>query len=781
MALTVFGIRHHGPGCARSLRRALDELRPDAVVIEGPPDAEGVLSWVSHAGIKPPVALLVYPADEPRRAVYYPLAVFSPEWQALTWAAASAVPVWFMDLPQSHQLALEKAEADAKSAAVSVEADPDGVGGADSENQDAVPDGAGGEQALPSATTAWQADPLAVIAEAAGYKDHELWWEDQIERRSDAIGLFAAIGEAMLGVRSELPETTARNLIREAYMRKTLRAVIKEGFQNVAVVCGAWHAPVLDALAVAGKRAGLKIKDDNERLSALPKVKTTATWIPWTYSRLTYRSGYGAGVNSPGWYGHLWESNDAAPTRWLATAARLLRDKDLDASSASVVEARRLADALAAMRDIRSPGLAELSEAIVTVFCHGESAPLELIRAGLEISDVIGAVPDDAPSVPLVSDLARQQSSLRLKPSTEVKRLDLDLRKDVDLARSRLLHRLIALEIPWGKHEQSGGKSSTFHELWLLEWMPEFAVALIEANIWGNTVESAATAKLIHAAGVGSELGAVTAHLETSIHAGLPAAVDPLLARIQAMSALAADVRHLMDAILPLARVARYGDVRGTDAGHVEPILQGMFERTLVGVASACSALDDDAALRMVESIGRLEEALRILNRHGLEEEWRGCLLQLLRKAVHPLICGWCCRLLLDARSISNEDLYRFARLALAPANPPADCAAWATGLLRGNGMALLHQDALWQVFDRWLCELSPPVFMEMLPLVRRAFADFTGPERRQMGEKVRHLGPGAGERALPAAAASETALVDHVRAARVLPILAHILGTDCA
>ena len=27
----VLGIRHHGPGSARSVARALDELRPDAV------------------------------------------------------------------------------------------------------------------------------------------------------------------------------------------------------------------------------------------------------------------------------------------------------------------------------------------------------------------------------------------------------------------------------------------------------------------------------------------------------------------------------------------------------------------------------------------------------------------------------------------------------------------------------------------------------------------------------------------------------------------------------
>jgi len=779
MGVTVFGIRHHGPGCARSLRRALDVLRPDAVVIEGPPDAEDLLSWISHDGLKPPVALLVYPADEPRRAVYFPLAIFSPEWQTLAWAAANKVSVRFMDLPQSHQLALEKVEEDeARRAAVERTGRADGAPEGDSGGESAgAADVAPAEQ-VPSASPTWRTDPLAIMAEAAGYKDHELWWEDQIERRSDATGLFAAIHEAMCGVRAELPETKARDLQREAYMRKTLRAVVKEGFQNVAVVCGAWHAPVLDAEAIAGKRAGCKIKDDNERLSGLPKVKTAAAWIPWTYSRLTYRSGYGAGIRSPGWYGHLWESNDQAPTRWLAAAARLLRAKDLDASSASIIEARRLADALAAMRDVRSPGLAELNEAILTVLCHGEPAPLRLIRTRLEIGDVLGEVPREAPSVPLEQDLAKQQTSLRLKPSTEVKRLDLDLRKENDLARSRLLHRLTVLNIPWGRHEQSGGKRSTFHEVWLVEWQPEFAVAVIEANIWGNTVEAAATAKVVHDGGTGSELAALTALLETSILAGLEGAIAPLLTQIQAMAALGADVRHLMDALLPMARVARYGDVRGTGAAHVEPIFLGMFERALVGIAAACSALDDDAALRMVESMGGVNEALQILNRDDLHIEWRGCLDRLMRKAVHAIVRGWCCRLLLDARAISEEQFYRLARLSLSSVNPPAECAAWATGLLRGSGLALLHQDALWQVFDRWLSELSAQVFVEMLPLLRRAFADFTGPERRHMGEKVKHLGPGSGGIIRPPGSPTDSTDIDHERASQVLPILAHILGS---
>ena len=137
-----------------------------------------------------------------------------------------------------------------------------------------------------------------------------------------------------------------------------------------------------------------------------------------------------------------------------------------------------------------------------------------------------------------------------------------------------------------------------------LEWMPEFAVAVIEANIWGNTVEAAATAKIVQC---GSRRHRTGGH---HVAAG---DIDPrgpargrrsaCSRRIQAMAALGADVRHLMDALLPMARVARYGDVRGTEAAHVEPIIEGMFERALVGIAAACSALDDDAALRMVESM----------------------------------------------------------------------------------------------------------------------------------------------------------------------------------
>jgi hypothetical protein len=95
----LFGIRHHGPGSARSLEHALETLQPDCVLIEGPPDADELLPLAGHVGLVPPVALLVYLPDSPQRAVFYPFAQYSPEWRAIRFALSRRLPVRFIDLP----------------------------------------------------------------------------------------------------------------------------------------------------------------------------------------------------------------------------------------------------------------------------------------------------------------------------------------------------------------------------------------------------------------------------------------------------------------------------------------------------------------------------------------------------------------------------------------------------------------------------------------------------------------------------------------------------------
>src|SRR5262249_10775918 len=155
------------------------------------------------------------------------------------------------------------------------------------------------------------------------------------------------------------------------------RAAQKEGFERIAVVCGAWHAPALAQMPAQ--------KQDETLLKGLPKVKVEASWVPWTHGRLSFASGYGAGVESPGWYQHLFTAPDRVAIRWMSRVARLLRGEDLDASSAQVIEAVRLAEALAALRGRPLAGLPELNESAQAVLCFGAAEPMRLIHRKLVV------------------------------------------------------------------------------------------------------------------------------------------------------------------------------------------------------------------------------------------------------------------------------------------------------------------------------------------------------------------------------------------------------------
>src|SRR5262249_7216483 len=160
---------------------------------------------------------------------------------------------------------------------------------------------------------------------------------------------------------------------REAFMRIEIRQALKDVGGTIAVITGAWHVPAL--------RAEHSVSADRAILRGLPKLKTSATWVPWTEPRLAMASGYGAGVASPGWYAHLWRENDRAggwpaatelAASWLAKVAMLLRAEGHLASTASVIEAARLSVALSSLRGHVMPGLTELRDATLSALCHGD-------------------------------------------------------------------------------------------------------------------------------------------------------------------------------------------------------------------------------------------------------------------------------------------------------------------------------------------------------------------------------------------------------------------------
>jgi uncharacterized protein DUF5682 len=845
--IEVYGIRHHGPGSARALRRALAEFKPDIVLIEGPPEADAIVELAADPGMRPPVALLAYAGDTPgRHAAFWPFAEFSPEWQAIRHATESAIPIRFCDLPATHQLAGPTPETDAQQDqnppptdggdAHTVDSDThddtqrnadspapptdddahtaegdtqhkadsgvppthghahrakdgthgdthggpqrkptpptdDNADGAEGRMLDDQQDGEGDHASEAQALDAEEAaagellrvDPLGWLARAAGYDDAERWWDDVVEHRGEGPSPFGAIAEAMGVLREEVAQRVAagarvsenrREEQREAYMRRTLRKAVKDGYGRIAVVCGAWHVPAIKAAVPASR--------DDRTLRGLPKRKVAITWVPWTHGRLAHWSGYGAGVRSPGWYHHLFSAPDRPIERWLTAAARLLREEDLHVSSAHVIEAVRLAEALAALRDRPLAGLDEVTEATLAVLCEGAESPLALISRRMVVGEQLGAVPDSTPMVPLQRDVQAEQRRLRLKPSALEKELDLDLRKPNDLDRSRLLHRLRALDVGWGVPAEGMTRSKgTFRESWLLQWRPEFDVELIEAGAWGTTVPSAAGAKLTTQAAEARTLAELTAIAEQCLLADLGDALPDVMHALADQAATDTDVIHLLAALPALVRALRYGDVRGTATGPLRAVVDGLVVRICVGMPPAVNGLDDDAARDMLRHLNAGHESLALLGDAGHLGDWQDTLAGLLdRPGLHGLLEGRLTRLLHDAGRLTDV-ADRMAR-AVSVGEPPARAAAWIEGFLSGGGLLLVHDDALLSLVDGWIAGLADESFTDVLPLLRRTFGEYAAPERRTIGERARRLRTGTpqarpdedlvNERAAPAA-----------------------------
>lgn len=724
----IYGIRHHGPGSAASLLDALVGAPPSVVLVELPKDATPALSYANAAGMRPPLALLLHDAKEPARSSFYPFAEFSPEWQALLHAGRCGIPVRAIDLPAGVWFR-ERAEAEGQVA----ETGADEID-ASEHDEDSV-----------------HIDPLDRLAELAGHSDGESWWDAVVERGAHAPEVFAAIGDAMGALREEVervagrrPRDNDRELRREAHMRQEIRTALAEFAGPVAVVVGAWHVPAL--------RAAHTVAADRALLAGSRPLRIEATWVPWTDARLAIGSGYRAGISAPGWYRHVWNHGRSALHRaaidganrehalqrgtsmWMSLACRTLRANGLPASTAAAVDAARLAHALSSLRGHPIPGLAEMDDACLAALCHGERAPLALLTRQLAIGTSIGAIDESVPQMPLAADLAREQKRLRLAPEALERELALDLRTENGLARSTLLHRLLLIEVPWGKLVSANAGRGTSREVWKLAWEPELSVRLAEALKYGTTVEhaarGAALARERAARGVG-ELGAL---VQQCLLADLREAALSAIARLQATASHSTDVVSTIDAIGPLIDVLRYGTARAIPVEPLRELIGALCAQVHASLPHACRGIDVDLARELAQRVRAFDAALRVESDEHEAQTWTEVLALVVRDhATAPHVAGAGARLLADCSAWDADTTALAMSRALSPAAGVAEAGAWLEGFLGANAAVLLHESELLARVDAWVSAQGGEDFEAMLPVLRRTFSAFDASERRHV------------------------------------------------
>lgn len=707
----LFGVRHLSPAAAFQLERALEECRPQLVLVEGPSDLNDQMHWLCHPETRFPAAILAYTSEPPVRTILYPLAVYSPELRAVLWAHAHGVECRFMDLPSGAMLALEEA---------------------------------GEDREEPEENTEWVYRQL----EQRTGEEHDTFWERSFEQLEDWRAFQAAVntfGEQLRRTARDGKFRTAKTLVREAYMKRVIGEAVEAGVppERIFCVCGAFHVP--------GLRENQPMTD--EELAALPRADCTATLMPYSYYRLSSRSGYGAGNRAPAYFELLWDalhqgSPGDLPSLYLTRLAAAHRKAGNLVSSAEVIEALRLARALCALRGSRYPVLADLRDGAVAAMGHGNFSELAVAAADTEIGTKVGFIPEGVSRTSVQEDFYRQLRELRLEKyrGMEQQQLDLDLRerlnvKDpkaalLDLRRSRFLHRLRVLGIRFAAPLPSRQEGANWGEYWALRWTPEVEIEVVEASLLGDTVEGAAAFALKERGEACSSIAQAAAVFQDAFLCGMPAAARHALKVLQSLAVDAAALTDVADTAVRLSLVVRYGDLRRFDPAPVVPLLQQLFLRACLTLEDACrcDAKAAPAVTAAMDQLNRLQ-----LDHDCLDgERW----LELLgrvsdRDDLNTLCSGFAMAALLERGEADEALLAREISRRLSPGVPAELGAGWFEGLASKNRYALIARLSLWRHLDDYLSALDEGQFRRALVFLRRAFSGFTPAEKSDIAENL--------------------------------------------
>lgn len=710
-----FGIRHLSPAGAYYLRGFLNEKKPALVLVEGPSDFDDMLSDMVREETKPPIAVLAYTKEAPVRTVLYPFAEYSPEYQAIQWCHEHRVECHFIDMPSTAFLAER-----------------------DCETQDAD-----GEESRINA----KGNVYEQLDKESGEDGHDTFWERVMEQAGsiDAYHLGAnSFGANIRSLTEGKDSDWQETALRESYMRQQIKNAVNSGTapEDIVVVTGSYHVE------------GLKSwQEQDTDLLQMPMVETSHTLMPYSYYRLSTRAGYGAGNKAPAYYALLWEGlNKGEPMyaaySYLIKLAAYQRGKGNPVSSASVIEAVRLAGALAKLRGGNIASLRDLRDAAQTCIGEGSVSNIILATADTEIGTAIGALPDGVSRTSIQEDFYRKLKELKLEKYRDITAQDmmLDLRENrrvsseksafIDLHRSFFMHQLRVLKVSFAQQQTVNQDNATWSEHWVARWTPEAEIELVESALKGDTIDGAASFAMKERVENAAKMGEIAQVIEDACCCGMEKAVGYATAALQRMAVDAASVEELAKTAQRLSVVVQYGSIRRIDAKPLEPILKQLFYRACLIAESACVC--DDAASKAVitamEQLNSVELAHDFLD-HG---EWIKVLDSISeRDDLNTKLSGFAAAILLERGSMSTEQLRTEVSRRLSKGIPADLGAGWFEGLAMKNRYALIARLSLWESLNDYLLTLDDEEFKRALVFLRRAFADFSAAEKDQIAENL--------------------------------------------
>ena len=704
--MKTFGIRHFSPAGAYFVRKFLNENRPDVVLIEGPADFDFLMDDIVSKNLLPPFAIMAYTKEVPIETVLYPFAVYSPEYQAILWARENNKECHFFDLESNIMLGLE------------------------SKNEDEIISDA--------------PDKIHDKEKTLDF-DMESFWERVLEQSEDMNAYKS--GSALFGesLRNE-DEVSLRDIIRESFMKRKIKEIIDSGIdsEKIVAITGAFHTSAIQSLDGA--------MTDKE-YDSLKKKDSNITLMPYSYYRLSKRTGYGAGNTAPAYYELLWQGfikNDKTyhERKYLSLLAKYIREHGGIVSSAQVIEATMLSRSIANLRGGSIPTLVDLKDAGITCMGGGSFGEMAMGFAQSDIGTKIGVVPQESMKTSIQSDFLSRLKALKLEKYKELVAtpLQLDLRENLrvkskesaflDLNRSFFLYRLVTLGIDFAKIERNRQDNATWAENWILQWTPEAEIQIVESVLKGDTIDEAVAFVLGERLNNAISISEIADIIEAAFNCGIPKIVEGAGRKLDEMASGAVSIHEIAVTTSKLSDMILFGDIRKLDRKPLEPIVKRLCIRAALILAGE-SACDDMAAVILVEDIQSIHNVF-VLHDFLDKDLWFDKLMEVSnRDDLNTKISGLATAILLDTGK-TDENTLRIEVARRLSAGMPAELGAnWFAGLSIRNHYALIGRLTLWESLSEYMDSLDEEEFRRSLVFLRRAFVDYSSKEKDMIAENL--------------------------------------------
>ena len=707
--MKTFGIRHFSPAGAYFVMQFLDKVKPDLVLIEGPADFDFLIDDIVSKKLVPPFAIMAYTKEAPIDTILYPFAEYSPEYQAILWARENNKECHFFDLESDIMLGFGRTDDDTK--------DEETISKEPEKNKSDV--------------------------------DMEGFWERNLEQSEnmDAYRAGSALfGESLRKDTKSDDKSFARDIIRESFMKRKIKEYIKKGFdaEKIVAITGAFHTSAIESLEGA--------MTDNE-YKELKRRESNITLMPYSYYRLSKRTGYGAGNAAPAYYELIWQgfiNGDITyhERKYLSTLAKYMREHGGIVSSAQVIEATRLARELAVIRGGSVPTLEDLKDASITCMGGGSFGEMTMGFAENDIGKKIGNVPQDAMQTSIQSDFTIKLKQLKLEKYKDLVAtpLQLDLRENLrvkseesaflDLNRSFFLYRLVVLGIDFAKIKKSNQDNATWAENWILQWTPEAEIQIVESVLKGDTIVDAVAFVLGEKLSEATKISEIAEVIEAAFNCGLPKIVEGAKRSLDEMANGTIAMCDIADTVSKLSNMISFGDIRKLDREPLVPIVKRLCIRASLMLVGE-SACDDIAAATLADDIQKIHSVFMMQD--FLDESfWFDKLIELSnRDDLNTKISGLATAILLDAGKIDELTLRMEVSRRLSMGMPAELGANWFAGLSMRNHYALIGRLTLWESLSEYLDTLDEEEFRRSVVFLRRAFVEYSAKEKDMIAENL--------------------------------------------